>query len=110
MYRSLLAPLTMILAAGLFVAFPLPVAGSEVHTITIERMKFVPATLTVKQGDKVVWVNKDLFPHTATTKTKGFDSGNIAADASWTFEAKTKGEFPYLCTYHPPMTGVLIVK
>jgi len=32
------------------------------HVVTIENMKFEPATLKVKRGDVVVWSNKDLFP------------------------------------------------
>jgi len=43
-------------------------------------MQFNPAELTVHRGDRVVWVSKDLFPHTATAKDKTFDSGTIDAN------------------------------
>jgi plastocyanin len=33
---------------------------------TIEGTRVQPEALTVKVGDTVVWVNKDLFPHSAT--------------------------------------------
>ena len=52
------------------------------HVVTIEGMRFVPATLAVRRGDRVTWVNKDLVPHTATAQSKAFDSGAIAAGAS----------------------------
>ena len=45
-------------------------AGSDTaqaaHTVVIENMQFNPATLTVRRGERIVWVNKDLFPHTVT--------------------------------------------
>jgi plastocyanin len=80
------------------------------HTVTIEGMSFQPAMLTVKAGDSVVWVNKDWFPHTATSEAGGFDSGAIPPDQSWTYTPKTKGEFPYVCTLHLPMKGMLRVE
>ena len=80
------------------------------HTVSIENMQFQPATLTVKAGDSVVWVNKDMFPHTATSTSDAFDSGQIEAGASWTFRAATTGEFPYVCSLHPTMGGTLRVE
>jgi plastocyanin len=37
------------------------------HTVTIEEMRFQPERLTVARGDTIVWVNKDLVPHTRPT-------------------------------------------
>jgi plastocyanin len=80
------------------------------HVISIENVQFSPQELTVKRGDHVVWVNKDLFPHTATASAHAFDSRSIAANASWTFAARTPGEYAYACTFHPTMKGKLTVK
>jgi plastocyanin len=52
-------------------------------------------------------VNRDPFPHTATSAK--FDSKDIAPGASWTFTAKAPGELPYVCTLHPTMKGTLRV-
>jgi plastocyanin len=84
----------------------------KVHTITIESMSFQPQTLTIKAGDSIVWINKDPFPHTATSKEGGFDSGEIATEKSWklTPQRSQRGEFPYACTLHPTMKGVLRVE
>ncbi len=79
------------------------------HTVTIEGMQFTPADLTVKKGDTVVWVNKDLFPHTATASGT-FDSKSIAEGASWQFTPAATGVFPYTCTFHPTMKGTLRVE
>jgi plastocyanin len=84
---------------------------STTHTVTIEGMKFQPEELTVASGDVVVWVNKDLVAHTATSSEAGiFDSKLIAPDKSWTFTARKNGDFGYVCTYHPTMKAMLHVK
>ncbi len=80
------------------------------HVITIENVQFNPQELTVQRGDRIVWVNKDLFPHTATANGKSFDSGNIAPNASWTYIVRKPGEYSYACTFHPTMKGKLTVR
>jgi plastocyanin len=77
------------------------------HTVVMEAVAFQPAALTVEVGDKIVWVNRDSFPHTATSAA--FDSRDIAAGASWTYTATAAGEFPYVCTLHPTMKATLRV-
>ena len=83
---------------------------ARTHTVTVENMQFSPASLTVSPGDRIVWVNQDLFPHTATADSKAFDSRDIAAGASWTYVAVRSGEYAYSCTFHPTMKGRLVVR
>jgi plastocyanin len=85
-------------------------ADVATHTVVIENMRFSPEELTVKRGDRVVWVNKDLFPHTATAGSKAFDSGAIPAEKSWTYVATAAGRYIYQCSYHPGMKATLIVQ
>ena len=85
-------------------------AAGAVHTVTIDGFAFKPSTITVKQGDTVEWRNTDPVPHTATSKSGGFDSGSIAAGATYRFVAKKKGRFDYLCTFHPIMKGTVVVE
>jgi plastocyanin len=80
------------------------------HKVTIEGTRFDAADLTVNAGDSIVWENKDPYPHTATSKTGGFDSKDIASEKSWKYVAKKKGDFPYVCTIHPSMKGTIHVK
>ncbi|MGH8137604.1 MAG: cupredoxin domain-containing protein [Steroidobacteraceae bacterium] len=84
-------------------------AAPTTHVITIENMRFNPDVLTVHRGDRVVWINKDLFPHTATADTKAFDSGSIEPNASWTYVARKAGEYAYVCSLHPTMKARLTV-
>jgi plastocyanin len=85
-------------------------ARPTVVSVTIANMQFVPATLSVHRGDRIVWVNKDLFPHTVTASSKAFDSGSIAAGGSWTYLAGKSGAYSYGCVYHPTMKGALKVR
>jgi putative membrane protein len=39
-----------------------------------------------------------------------FDSRTIETEKSWRFTARTAGEFPYVCTFHPTMKAMLNVK
>jgi plastocyanin len=66
-------------------------------------------TLDVKAGDTIVWVNKDPFPHTATSTAGKFDSHEIAAGKSWKFTPKETGAFTYVCTLHPTMKATIRV-
>ncbi|SIT45536.1 Blue (Type 1) copper domain protein [Paraburkholderia ribeironis] len=85
-------------------------AAPGTHLVVIEQMRFNPPTLTVQRGDRVMWVNKDLLAHTASATSKAFDSGTIAPDASWTYVARERGSYPYLCSFHPVMRGTLTVR
>ena len=85
-------------------------ASPTTYTVVIEQMRFNPPALTVRRGDHVTWVNKDLFPHTASANSKAFDSRSIAPDASWTYVAGQPGSYPYRCSFHPAMGGLLTVR
>lgn len=105
------------LAALLLLAVPsesaAPRQKARVHHVTMQGMVFVPAQLTVRRGDTVVWDNKDLVPHTATAgpgAAAAFDSGVVPADASFKWVAGKRGAYPYLCKLHPGMVGSLTVE
>lgn len=88
----------------------LPCAAlAATHEVTIEGMKFQPAVVTVHRGDKVVWHNKDLVPHTVTADRQ-FDSRELGPGRSWSWTARGSGRLGYVCTYHPGMTGAVVVQ
>jgi plastocyanin len=101
------ATLIIVLAA---VSVAASSSKARTHKVVMEGNKFVPAVITVKSGDAVVWVNKDVVAHTATSTAAQFDSQLIDAGKSWKHTVRRKGEFPYVCTFHPMMTGVLRVE
>ncbi|MGE5142847.1 MAG: cupredoxin family copper-binding protein [Acidobacteriota bacterium] len=79
------------------------------HTVTMDGVKFEPATITVAPGDTVTWINKDPFPHTATAAGV-FDSREIAPGKSWKWTARKAGVYDYVCTLHPTMKGTITVQ
>ena len=83
--------------------------AARTHTVVIEGLRFLPPTLAVERGDIVVWQNNDLVPHTATA-AGSFDSGLIAAGASWHHVMTKVGTLPYVCTFHPTMKAILEVR
>ena len=83
-------------------------AAARTHTVLITAFKFVPEALEVNAGDTVVWKNQDLVPHTATGKK--FDSKGLDQGQNWSYVARTKGSFPYICYFHPTMKAQLTVK
>ena len=86
-------------------------AAPQTHTVLIENMRFSPEALAVHPGDRIVWRNNDLVPHTATaTAAKVFDSGSIAPGQSWSTVVRQKGKVPYVCTFHPGMNATLTVQ
>jgi plastocyanin len=105
---------TLLVTLGLVLCTIVVFAGEQrkpkTHTGTIEGMRFQPAVLTVSPGDTIVWVNKDIVPHTATSKTGRFDSKDIQVDKSWKYTIRKMGDFAYICTFHPTMKAMLRVE
>lgn len=107
MRMALLAALTLTLdASGSF----FPAAAPKTYTVTIDATRYEPATLTVAPGDTVIWRNKDILAHTATSTVGVFDSKEIKPGASWKYVVPKKGLFEYYCTLHPAMKASLRVR
>ncbi|WP_262504929.1 cupredoxin domain-containing protein [Streptomyces sp. TRM68367] len=87
-------------------------APADTGSITMENFAFSPANPEVRPGEKITVVNKDSAAHTVTaTEDDAFDTGSIAGGKSGTFTAPPKaGEYAFVCTFHPNMTGTLIVR
>jgi plastocyanin len=67
------------------------------NTVTIDNFSFAPATLMVKAGSTVTWMNRDDIPH------------GIAFD-SYSFTFATPGTYQYFCYLHPHMVGSIVVE
>ena len=77
--------------------------------VTIDNFAFTPATLTVKLGTKVTFVNHDDIPHSIVSVPGKFRSKALDTDQSFEFTFTTAGDFDYFCGLHPHMKGKIIV-
>lgn len=50
---------------------------TKTHAVTVKSFKFLPAKLTVKAGDRVVFVKADGVAHTGTADNRSFDTGSL---------------------------------
>ena len=83
-------------------------AQAKVHTVVIDKMAFGPLPSRVRVGDVVMWVNNDIFRHTATARDDSFDV-DIEAGASARTVVRRVGMLKYYCRYHPGMIGQMMV-
>jgi plastocyanin len=81
------------------------------RTVLIKNFSFKPAKITIKQGTKVRWINKDTTAHTATANNgRSFDSGRLGIGQRYTHTFKSAGKKPYHCEIHPDMRASVVVK
>jgi plastocyanin len=86
-----------------------PERAARGHIVEMRGMEFHPAVLDVRAGDTITWINGDMVPHTATAAGH-WDTGPLSQEAKGRFVALEKGEWSYVCTLHPTMSGKLVVR
>lgn len=89
-----------------------PAAAAKHPAITINNYMFHPAVLTVAKGTTVVWVNKDDDVHTIKSKDgpEMFQSPALETGSQYGFTLSHPGTYHYICTVHPYMHGVIVVR
>jgi plastocyanin len=82
--------------------------GAEV---SMEGIKFNPASVTVSGGDTVTWTNNDNLGHDVTGDAfKSGGPGGLKNGDTFEHTFKKAGTFDYVCTVHPGMEGTVEVK
>jgi plastocyanin len=90
---------------------PATTAANPATQVGIKLLKFSPEKIEVKSGETVEWANADLTPHNVTSQgAQEINSGTINAGASWNHTFSRPGTFPYYCSFHPEMKGVVVVQ
>ena len=102
--------LRLALAAAVLVLPPASVtaAAPRAHTVVLDKMKFGPLPAGIRSGDTIIWVNRDMFKHTATARDKSFNV-DLPPRTSGKTIIKRPGTIAFYCIYHPGMKGVLQV-
>ena len=83
---------------------------SPTVVVHMKNFTFVPATVHVKPGDAVEWINDDTDAHSVDSSQRLFASGGLDTHETWTHVFKSSGSFAYFCDLHPYMKGTVIVK
>jgi plastocyanin len=88
----------------------LSAAPENTIQVSAKNFMFSPATITVKAGATVTWLNLDEEPHTVFSNTGLFRSSALDTKESFTFTFDKPGTYHYLCTIHPQMQGTIVVE
>jgi plastocyanin len=83
--------------------------GPTMYSIEMIQMKFYPAELKVKKGDKIVFVNHDIVAHDVTEEAKkAWNSSPMSEGQTWILVATETVN--YYCSIHPVMKGKIVVE
>jgi len=77
--------------------------------VDIAKFLFAQKEITVAPGTTVVWTNRDETPHTVAASDKSFTSKGLDTNDTFEHTFTKEGDFDYICTVHPFMTGVVHV-
>jgi plastocyanin len=81
--------------------------GESSHLIEIHKMAFQTTSQSIKIGDTVTWINKDIVPHTATANDNSWNSGLLRTGESFTLTINNQTRLDYYCLYHRQMKAKL---
>lgn len=86
---------------------PCPAWAATVEVV-IEHFAYSPARVLARPGDTLVFVNRDIVPHTATAADGAWDTGELGHDARGRVTVPAAGG-RFVCGFHPDMAGELVV-
>ncbi|WP_410638917.1 cupredoxin family copper-binding protein [Amycolatopsis sp. lyj-346] len=100
--------------AGLLVFLNLPFAGpaaAATQQVMVQGYAYSPATLTVRVGDTVTWMQHDEAPHDVVTTSApvAFRGPQLSAGQSWSYTFRQPGTYQYYCSVHPDMRASVTV-
>lgn len=78
-------------------------------SITIANFAFTGAE-SVEVGATVTVTNEDDVSHTWTSEDDVFDSGSLSQGESFQYTFEEAGEYSFVCTIHPGMSGSITVE
>jgi len=93
--------------SAMFAAAAEPAPAVDVN---IAKFAFAPKEIMIAPGTRIVWTNHDETPHTVTSNDKSFASKGLDTDDKFEHTFDREGDFGYICTVHPFMTGVVHVR
>jgi plastocyanin len=101
--------LTVTLAAVAALAAP-SLANAATRAVNIYGSGFSPSTVTITQGDTVVWTNQDNANHQLLASKGQFVSTILHRGNQFSFTFNAAGTYKYSDELRPRLTGTVIVK
>jgi plastocyanin len=96
------APSAAAVAAG-------PTGATATRNVSITRSGFVPATVSIQVGDRVVWRNADSTRHQVVADNGTFASPILAPRQSFGFTFRASGTYRYRDTFNTKLRGTVRV-
>ena len=103
-----LASLAIVIGYALPAIHAVAASATKVD-VDIAKFLFAKKEITVVPGTTVVWTNRDETPHTVAAADKSFSSKGLDTNDAFEHTFTKEGDFDYICTVHPFMTGVVHV-
>jgi plastocyanin len=104
----------LVLAGAVAITIALPGPASAVpkkpFSIAIGGLAYSTPRASVRVGDTVEWINKDIVDHNVTEKKSATWNVSIAPGKSAKVVMKKPGSYTYYCRFHPNMVAWLDVK
>jgi plastocyanin len=97
---------------------PVDLRGKSAVEVVAANNLFTPTSIIVTAGTKVTWRNTDAIVHNVAKSADILDFGgkfgvqvtDFGPGASYSFTFTKPGRFPYTCTIHTGMNGVVTVE
>jgi len=86
-----------------------PAARTANGSVAIVDFAFDPQVVTITAGSSVQWANAGAAPHTATSDTGLWDSGNLGPGNVFSTTFTAPGNYAYHCAIHFSMQGRVVV-
>ena len=87
---------------------PNPSEGSS-SVVKLDGCTFAPTITRVPSGTEVTFINASATPHDVTGRGSEWGSRLLDVGASFKQRFTTAGLFPYSCSLHPGMAGIVVV-
>lgn len=94
--------------AVLLLASPAQAAAPRTHVVVVEDMQFGAVPPSVRLGDSIIWVNRDMFRHSVTARNGSFNV-DLPPKSRVRSIIRATGTVAFYCIYHPAMVGTLRV-
>lgn len=84
-------------------------AAGSVHHVDIRGFAFEPEEIAVEIGDRIVFTNHDIAPHTATARDVSWDTGTLEAGEHTELTVTEAWTSDFFCVHHPAMEARLLI-